>query len=112
VFELELLFQNLTVEEYNLKDGAILIIGRQSDNDIVLEDEAVSRVHAGISQKGQDLVIWDKGSRNGTIVNGKKVESAVLKNGDVVRFGARYFLKVYSAPGKHKERTQTGEHDN
>ena len=111
MFKLELLFRNLIVKEYSLKDGATLIIGRQSDNDIVLKDETVSRIHAGIAQKGQDLVISDKGSRNGTIVNGKNVESAVLKDGDVVKFGANYLLKIYSASKEKKESTLTGEQD-
>ena len=62
--KLELFFPNLTVKEHIRKDGATLIIGRLSDNDIALENATVFLVHGGIAHKGQNLFIWDKGSRN------------------------------------------------
>jgi hypothetical protein len=67
VFKLELFFPNLTVKEHIRKDDATLIIGCLSDNDIFLENDSMLVAHEGIAHKGQNFVIWDKGSRNRAI---------------------------------------------
>ncbi|MDH3896930.1 MAG: FHA domain-containing protein, partial [Deltaproteobacteria bacterium] len=56
--------------------------------------------------------VLDTGSKNGTIVNGTKVESAELHHGDIVRIGKNCTIKVsVPPPPKKKESTITGEHD-
>ena len=104
MFTLELMLQNLILKEYTLTDGAVVMIGRRSANDIVLHDDlTVSRHHATIQGKGRKLLIIDQGSTNGTIVNGKKVQSARLDNGDVVNIGKQYIIKVnVPAPDKNE----------
>lgn len=62
-------------------------IGRQADNDIVLDDKRVSRHHAEIQEKGGRWLLRDMGSTNGTAVNGKIVKEAALKPGDQVSLG-------------------------
>jgi pSer/pThr/pTyr-binding forkhead associated (FHA) protein len=51
------------------------------------------------------------GSKNGTIVNGTKVESAELHHGNIVRIGKNCTIKVSVPSQKKKESTITGEHD-
>jgi len=48
MFKLDLLIHNRILRGYTLTDGAILMIGRHSANDIVLRDKSVSRHHATI----------------------------------------------------------------
>ncbi|MEJ8810735.1 FHA domain-containing protein [Variovorax ureilyticus] len=62
-------------------------IGRASTNDIVIDVNQVSRVHASIMVGPAFVTLKDLGSRNGTFVNGVKVETLVLANGDSIRIG-------------------------
>lgn len=65
-----------------------LTIGRDEINDIAINDNAASREHATISQRGHDCVVEDLGSRNGTLVNGRKLENVyTLKKDDVIQIG-------------------------
>lgn len=67
-------------------------IGRDFGNQIRLPDTEVSRQHAVIHAKDNMWVIKDLGSTNGVIVNGKKVEHALLKNGDSIAIGPFQFV--------------------
>ena len=109
-FKLELTLQDLVLKEYTLSDGANLTIGRVQGNDIVLKDMTVSRLHAAIAVKGQNLFVFDQGSKNGTIVNGTRVTSAELKDGDIVRIGKNYAVRVSAPTPETREATLTAEH--
>ncbi len=62
-------------------------IGRATDNDIVIQDVLASRHHAFLTQTPLGTEIRDAHSVNGTFVNGVRVGSAVLTEGDVVTIG-------------------------
>ena len=63
-------------------------IGKGPRNDIVIADPAVSSAHATIRVENGGYTISDMGSRNGTVVNGERVEgSRALKHGDVIGVG-------------------------
>ena len=62
-------------------------IGRANDNDIVIQDVLASRHHAFLVQSPLGTEIRDAHSVNGTFVNGVRVGSAVLNDGDVVTIG-------------------------
>ena len=62
-------------------------IGRATDNDIVIPDVLASRHHATLVPKPGGAEIIDNRSINGTFVNGARVESAVLHDGDTVTIG-------------------------
>jgi DNA-binding NtrC family response regulator len=64
-----------------------VVIGREAPAEIVLPVNAVSRVHAEIVSQHGELVIRDLGSRNGLIVNGRRVAAAQLEDCDEVRIG-------------------------
>jgi eukaryotic-like serine/threonine-protein kinase len=68
--------------------GDSIMVGRDRTCSIVLSHPAVSRRHARITLNGQQVVLEDLKSANGTYVNNTRVERAKLKVGDVVRFGA------------------------
>jgi ABC-type multidrug transport system ATPase subunit len=62
-------------------------IGRATDNDIVIQDVLASRHHAFLVQSRLGTEIRDARSVNGTFVNGVRVGSAVLSEGDVITIG-------------------------
>ena len=65
-----------------------LIVGRGSTCDVRLEDGAASRKHAEIRGQAEFCVVRDLSSANGTFVNGNRIESKQLSDGDVVLIGA------------------------
>lgn len=69
-----------------------LTIGRNPESDIFLDDITVSRKHAVFKKSGNDFLIKDLGSLNGSYINGEIVDSAVLKNGDRIQIGKYIFL--------------------
>jgi len=110
MFRLEVKFQNLTMKEYIPQDACTLTIGRHGKNDIVLRDSSVSRHHASFMKEGENLFVTDEGSKNGTIVNGLKVESVRLEDGDVIRIGDNLVIVVHVSSDSEAEATVTGEH--
>lgn len=64
-----------------------LKIGRATDNDIVIPDVLASRHHATLVSSPAGAEIVDNRSINGTFVNGRRVEAALLGDGDVVTIG-------------------------
>lgn len=71
---------------FRLSDD-IVSIGRASDNTIAIPDRSVSRNHATIFPHGEEYVIEDLSSKNGTYVNGAKVPKHTLKVGDEIKLG-------------------------
>lgn len=68
-------------------DKERITIGRHGDNDIPLNDKAVSGRHAVVITILQDSFLEDLDSTNGTQVNGKQVAKQPLSNGDVISIG-------------------------
>jgi pSer/pThr/pTyr-binding forkhead associated (FHA) protein/tetratricopeptide (TPR) repeat protein len=66
-----------------------ITLGRAATNSIILEDNSVSRSHVVLQETGGGgFTARDIGSRNGTFVNGKKIQGEVpLKHGDVIKVG-------------------------
>jgi pSer/pThr/pTyr-binding forkhead associated (FHA) protein len=80
-----------TQMEFELGDRPITI-GRSPEADVVVLDEKVSRVHCGIRLWDGEFFIKDLKSRNGTTVNGQRVEMVKLNPGDRIRVGSTAFL--------------------
>ncbi len=72
--------------EYELNQER-LTIGRKPDNDIQIDNLAVSGKHALVITILDDSFLEDLGSTNGTYVNGKLVKKHALKDGDVIAIG-------------------------
>jgi len=73
-------------------DGRPLTIGRGSDNGIVVRDGRASRHHARIDGRRGSLVLSDLGSKNGSFVNDRRVDSIALGEGDRIRIGTTTLL--------------------
>jgi pSer/pThr/pTyr-binding forkhead associated (FHA) protein len=90
---LEIIFPKNEKITITIKDGEKVVVGRQPDCDVVMEDNSVSGRHASVSRKNGRFMLADMGSTNGTLVNGEKIEEAELQDGDIIQFG-RYKCKV------------------
>jgi pSer/pThr/pTyr-binding forkhead associated (FHA) protein len=64
-----------------------LTIGRESNTDIALNDPRVSRQHARLSYREQQIWLTDLRSSNGTFVNGTPIQEHALQPGDQLSFG-------------------------
>jgi two-component system, cell cycle response regulator len=84
--------------------GSRLNIGRDSSNDIVLEeDENISRHHCKLERIEDRLLVTDVGSRNGTLLNDSRLLAvAELKTGDTLMIGST-LLKYWSAAAPEAE---------
>ena len=88
--------KNKSVGQYQLKKGMSLTIGRRDDNDMVIDDPAVSGHHAKIDSLGDRFVLIDLKSKNGTFVNEQLIESHWLKNDDAVTIGGYTLVLEFS----------------
>jgi pSer/pThr/pTyr-binding forkhead associated (FHA) protein len=73
--------------EFPLRPNREIVIGRSSDLDMVLVEDMVSRKHAKIVTDDGSISIQDLGSTNGTFVNGEKIRTVRLKEGDRILIG-------------------------
>ncbi len=75
--------------------------GRHPNADVFLDDVTVSRKHAEFVREGRSFEVRDQASLNGTYLNGVRIDSAALSNGDEVQIG-KFKLTFYSSPAdKH-----------
>ncbi len=84
--KLELNFNANKIDEFSL-DKEVLTIGRKEDNDVQIQNLAVSGHHARLLTIFNDSFIEDLNSTNGTFVNGKSIDKHALKHGDVIAIG-------------------------
>ncbi|MDE0804911.1 MAG: FHA domain-containing protein [Acidimicrobiales bacterium] len=69
------------------------IIGRSPDVDLTIDDDTVSRRHAEIRGSRSEIEIEDRGSSNGTTLNGNDIAGPItLHDGDLVGLGSATFL--------------------
>ena len=87
--KLTLMFEEKTVKEVPV--GARPVgIGRSPDNDLPVDNLAVSNYHARVYVEGGRLVVEDLDSLNGTFVNDMRVERATLHDGDSIHIGKHH----------------------
>jgi pSer/pThr/pTyr-binding forkhead associated (FHA) protein len=68
--------------------GAVKTLGRTARADFIVDAALVSRLHCRLTADPSDqLVVEDLESTNGTLVNGRRIDRAVLKNGDTLQVG-------------------------
>lgn len=82
------------MRELVLSEGE-LVIGRSGDCQLSLDDPLVSRTHAVVTVRGEEITVEDKGSRNGVRVNGKKIAgSRIITHGDCISIGNQEILVI------------------
>jgi adenylate cyclase len=75
------------LQSFELRAGALLVVGRSLASDIPILDPSISRRHAEVTCDERGVHVRDLGSSNGTFLNGEKVETASLGPDDTVSFG-------------------------
>ena len=93
---LTLKFKNDAIALFHLEQGRSLKIGRKDDNDVIVNNLAVSGYHAKIDSVGEDFVFVDLQSKNGSFINEKLVNSHWLKDGDVINIGKHALVFAYT----------------
>jgi pSer/pThr/pTyr-binding forkhead associated (FHA) protein len=104
MYKLSHIIAGKVIHKYALREGVVRI-GRSPDNDICLNDKAVSGHHLQIfitpstSMLGDniymsdimDVIAQDMDSTNGTLINGHDISQHMLKDGDVIKIGGHEF---------------------
>ncbi|MDH5179725.1 MAG: FHA domain-containing protein [Gammaproteobacteria bacterium] len=97
MLRLQLKHEGIVIKSFHLEKPETTI-GRKPDNDIQVDDAAVSGYHARLRlveneylDGHQDVYLEDAGSTNGTRVNGRDVTKIMLKNGDLIQIGKHQF---------------------
>ena len=85
--KITLKFKGSVLADYHLPVGCSLKIGRKTDNDVVIDNLAVSGHHAKIDSVGDGFVFIDLKSKNGSFVNEELVTSHWLNDGDTINIG-------------------------
>src|SRR6516165_2989277 len=84
--KLVLLSAGMTGRVHELKVDKTTV-GRVEDNTFQIPEPSVSSHHCEIFMRGNDVVVHDLNSTNGTFINGEKISETVLKPGQVLRLG-------------------------
>lgn len=74
------------------------VIGRDPSADLILDDPQVSRLHAALQASTDAVILTDRGSRNGTYVNGDRIDTVELQPGDSLALGSATFEVHSLAP--------------
>lgn len=109
--KLTLKFKNNPIQTYDLATGQSITIGRLEDNDILIENLAVSGHHAKIDSVGEGYLLTDLQSKNGCFVNEKMVASHWLSQGDVVSIGKHMLEFSFKEGEKQPPVAQTNQRD-
>lgn len=93
-----LLKKNNSQKAFSLSSG-ITVIGRRHDCDLRIPLMSVSRRHCQLNRDEGVLKIRDLGSRNGTYLNGKRIDEAVIQAGDYIEVGPlKFVLQIDGEP--------------
>jgi predicted component of type VI protein secretion system len=88
-----------------------LVLGRSADCDVVIDDDDVSREHSRVLLEADAVILHDLGSRNGTIVNGVRIDRPTqLSAGDLVVIGGALFEVQLSPSDRQPARAAARPH--
>ena len=83
-----------------------LSIGRDPSNHLWISDPALSRQHCLLTRKGDQVIIRDLGSRNGTSVNGMAVDEGQLRHGDQISVGSSVLMFLLEGGEEDLQRSE------
>ena len=91
--KLVVLSEGLTGQSYELKVDKTTI-GRVEDNTFQIAQPSISSHHCEVLLRGNDVVIKDLNSTNGTFINGELIDEGELANGDIITIGRTKFVFI------------------
>lgn len=81
--------------------SSVTVIGRRQDCDLCVPLMVISRRHCELNQDQDQLKLRDLGSRNGTFVNGRRVEETQLNPGDEIQIGpVKFGIQINGQPAE------------
>lgn len=86
---------------------ASLNVGRADDAGLRIAQDSISRLHARLTPAGDEVLVEDMGSANGTWLNGKRITRAQAVHGDEIRFDTQRFQLL--VPGQPLQAPPAGE---
>ena len=105
--KLVLLSAGMTGRTHELK-AEKTTVGRVEDNSFQIAEPSVSSHHCEVMLRGNDIIVKDLNSTNGTFINGEKVTEATLKPGQILRLGQiEMRLETDTPPPSPKKLDQT-----
>ena len=107
--KITLKFKSNVLADYHLPPGCSLKIGRRKDNDIVVDNLAVSSHHGKIDSAGDGFVYVDLKSKNGSFINQQLVTSHWLQEGDVIHIGKHSLTFAYFESERRPEEKEQSE---
>jgi pSer/pThr/pTyr-binding forkhead associated (FHA) protein len=105
---LTLKFQGKPLGEFDLVPGKTLSIGRRPENEVAIDNLAVSGLHAKIDTIGNEFIFTDLQSKNGSFIDGQMVSTHKLQHGDAITIG-KHTLEFTYKDGE--ERPQKSDDD-
>ncbi len=83
-------------ESKTVELGDELTIGRTPDAQLVLDDQGLSRVNTTIFREGDEVLVVDENSTNGTFINGERIAGRprLLKDGDLLKLGSLTEIRI------------------
>ena len=85
-------YKNKRLESFPIGMGDTFMIGRQAANDIVIDNLAVSFHHAKVESIGDEFLLIDLHSENGSFVNDQRIKAHWLADGDIITIGKHALL--------------------
>ena len=100
---------SLTSRVVQLPESAELVLGREHDVEVLIDHDGVSRRHARVVRRGDQITVEDLGSRNGTLVNGAPITQGPrrLTAGDVIRVGPAQAIVATTSAVRHGRQVAT-----
>ena len=89
---LSLMYNNKRLENFPIGMGDTFMIGRRAANDIVIDNLAVSFHHAKVESIGDEFLLIDLHSENGSFVNDQRIKAHWLVDGDIIAIGKHTLL--------------------
>ncbi len=82
----------------------MITVGRTANNDVIIDDKTISKLHAYFVIQGQAWTIHDQCSTNGTFVEKQRVPATglIVRDGDRVSFGTRHVYRFHTPAGFYK----------
>jgi len=108
---LTLKFKDNKLGEYPIEPGKSLTIGRKESNDISIENLAVSGHHAKVDAVGEEYLLTDLKSKNGSFVNKELVTTHWLRHGDKIIIGKHCLVFEYTEGEKRPPAAAAGNMD-
>lgn len=92
-------FGNSDLGTWEIYDEQPVTVGRSPENTVVIDNPGISRHHCKVEKQGNVCVVADMNSNNGTFLNGNKIDTANLNNGDEIAIG-KHILVFSVEPGE------------